>query len=121
MSTYTTTFCPTCGQQIANKIVIHYQKTTTFLDGGDGTNRIVVKNIEVVETVTVDKLVKSILQSPEIDIKNGMDIVELQEILIDIFGIAENSLSDIIEVIKSELGLYCPDNEHLKFVETSNT
>lgn len=87
--------------------------------GGD--TKIVVKTIDIIKTITVDTLVKDILQSPEMEFVDGINRSEMHKLLKDKFGIAENSVSDIIEVIQSELDLHCPDNnKHLQFVETSN-
>ncbi len=63
-----------------------------------------VKNVDIIETITLSALVDSILQSPEVNIKN-MDFEELNILLKNGFGIAENSVCKVIEAIEQQIDM----------------
>lgn len=63
-----------------------------------------VKNVDIIETITLSALVDSILQSPEVNIKN-MDFEELNILLKNGFGIAENSVGKVIEAIEQQIDI----------------
>lgn len=105
--------CPVCGNlnfvNIKQKIVEHYENGhlvgTDFMDA------------ELKETVSADKLVDDILSSLAEHLYNGITIKKLCKMLHDIYGIVEDFCCDMIQKIKYELCMYCPDRCHLYFVD----
>jgi hypothetical protein len=75
-----------------------------------------VTNVSVTESVKVEVLVSDIIRMAGAYIHNGMTIQELLTILKNVFGIAERYCFDLVQAIKIELDMYCPDREHLYFV-----
>ena len=77
----------------------------------------ILEDIDVRETVTEDQLVRDVLRELMEHIYNGISISELCRILKDNFGILSRYCCDLIQSLKIELDMYCPDREHLYFVE----
>jgi hypothetical protein len=71
---YIETICPACGEPIAPEVAINYRKITTISD-----TRIVVKNVEVRETMTLEELVQNIIITVEPLIKKGIGVQDLRE------------------------------------------
>jgi hypothetical protein len=76
----------------------------------------VVKNIDVMETIAIEDLVRDIIRTLRVSIIDGIRIEELCTLIKKTFGIAKIYCYDIIEQIKIELDLYSPDKQHLYFV-----
>jgi len=108
---YLETVCPHCGQPLASDVVISYQKTTTAT-----ATCIVVKNVEVKETIYVEDLVEIIIDDIQSYLRDGISIQELYELIKTKFSITKTCIYDIIERIKFKLNLYSPDMNHLYFV-----
>ncbi len=76
----------------------------------------VVKDIDVKETVAIEDLARDAISALRSYITDGIRIEELCILLKTKFGIAKAYCCDVIEQIKIELDLYCPDREHLYYV-----
>jgi hypothetical protein len=76
----------------------------------------VVKNIDVMDTIAIEDLVRDIIHTLRFSITDGIHIEELCTLIKTKFGIAKAYCYDIIEQIKIELDLYSPDKQHLYFV-----
>jgi len=70
--------------------------------------------VETTETISEDELVRNILEST--CISDGIGMYELYETLKTCFGISPQVIHEIVDRIKIELDMYCPDREHLYFV-----
>jgi hypothetical protein len=77
----------------------------------------VLKTVETIETITEDDLVRDILRSLTGCISDGVAISELCEILNTVFGVSSQNVCEIVERIKLELDMYCPDRKHLYFIQ----
>lgn len=73
-------------------------------------------DIEVMDTCTLQDLARSVISELAGHIYDGIPKTELCRILKDKFRILERYCCDIIQQIKLELGLYCHDGVHLKYV-----
>lgn len=100
-----------------NHVAIDYIEITE-ISNSELTRRKILKGVDVVESVAMDDFMKDVINVLKGEIKNGMSINRLSDILKKQFGIAKNCISDVIEWLKIELDLYCPDQVHLYFVNT---
>lgn len=94
------TICPNCGKPAVSRVAIHYQKITSL--DGDAADKIVIKNVEITETISFETIVKNIIQSLNNSSKNIISNEELNYILKNTFGITKNSISDVINLLVEE-------------------
>lgn len=75
-----------------------------------------VSDIEVVDSLTEEELAHEVLKVLSNHIYNGISTSELCRILKEKFGILARYCCDLIQRLKIELDMYCPDHQHLYFV-----
>ncbi|MCS3923879.1 hypothetical protein [Methanosalsum natronophilum] len=73
--------------------------------------------MEIVSTVDKEQLVYDIFRELNGFIYHGITTHELCYILKDKFRVAYKYCCDIIEELKIKLDMYCPDREHLYYVD----
>jgi hypothetical protein len=101
--------CPNCHKTYYRNVQFHSQEIRT------GS---VLRTVETTETISEDELLKDILQSLNGCISDGIAIFELCKILNTAFGVSSQNICEIVERIKLELDMYCPDRKHLYFIQT---
>lgn len=77
-----------------------------------------VESVEVVDALTEKDIVRDILQGLHRIIHDGIEIEVLVGILKENYGITGVCCRELIERIKLELDMYCPDMKKLYFVES---
>lgn len=75
-----------------------------------------IKMVETTETISEEDLVLNIMRSVSNHVTDGMAIYELCETLKTCFEISPGHVCDLMQKIKIELDMYCPDRKHLYFV-----
>lgn len=104
---YVKTKCPTCGEPvcldllISEKVSLH---STEIID------------VQVLDTCTASELARGVISELAAHVYDGITKAELCRILKDKFRILERYCCDIIQQLKIELGLYCKDGIHLKYI-----
>ena len=104
---YVKSKCPICGNSNFHNIRIRIEETRTQLS---------IKDIEVTDTVTDEELAREILHGLKPYVYDGINVRELCKILKKYYSIAAAYCCDLIQRIKIELDMYCPDGKHLCFV-----
>ncbi len=74
--------------------------------------------ITVTETISEEELARDILMELEGYVYDGMTMDEFCKLLKKYFGVASRHCCDLIQRMKVELDMYCPDRQYLYFVET---
>ncbi|AAM05103.1 predicted protein [Methanosarcina acetivorans C2A] len=105
--------CPVCGTDVYHDLYVHVQKYRRL---GSQSHRYRITKMEIQDSQSENELVYNILQSLENTIHNGIKIEVLTGILKEDYGVTEPCCRDLIEKIKIELDMYCPDMETLYFV-----
>lgn len=77
--------------------------------------RYTINKIEVTDSVSEEELASTILYEIQNQIEDGVSVRQLCRIITDYYGVASNYCCDLIQRIKLELGMYCPDGGHLYY------
>lgn len=108
---YVKTQCPICGEgsyhNLRLRVVEEIKKHRSIFTLSD---------VDVTDTVTEEELAHEVLVVLRAHLYNGISTVELCRILKDKFGILARHCCDIIQRLKIEMDMYCPDKQHLYFV-----
>lgn len=104
---YVKTICPTCGEPVCLDLLV---REKVFLH----TSEII--DVQVLDTCTASELARDVIRELSSYVYDGITKNELCRILKDKFRILERYCCDIIQQIKIELGMYCNDGIHLKYV-----
>lgn len=102
------TTCKECG-----KIHYHNLRIVEHVITCNGETNNYIGAIHVKDSCTIDELVANIVHEISPYVVNGMTCDELEHILGECCGIMRGHEGDVVERIKCEMGLYCPDNMHL--------
>jgi hypothetical protein len=102
---YIKTKCPACGDE-------HYHNIR--LSRVISTSEIVAA--EITDTCSKEELASSVLHELANHVYNGISTHELCKMLKDQFGVLEQYCCDIVQQLKIEMDMYCPDRQHLYFV-----
>lgn len=103
---YLQTKCPVCNECAYHNIRLHVRNNYT-------TREIEVTAAEITDTCTTEELVGSVLHELATHVYNGITTRELCKILKEQFGILAQYCCDIVQRLKLELDMYCPDHLHL--------
>ncbi|WP_319508917.1 hypothetical protein [uncultured Methanolobus sp.] len=76
-----------------------------------------VDEMEVYDSVSEEELARQIVCELRGFIYNGMTVDEFCRILKKYYGVASKYCCDLIQRMKKELDMYCPDRQHLYYVE----
>ncbi|PQV43200.1 hypothetical protein [Methanohalophilus euhalobius] len=89
------------------------------LTSNDGSQMLsyLINNMEVDGTVTEEKIAHLVLQELRGHVYDGVTVNELCRILKKCFGVVAVYCCDLIQKLKLELDMYCPDKQHLYFVQ----
>lgn len=77
-----------------------------------------VDEMEVYDSVSEEELARQIVCELRGFIYNGMTVDEFCRILKKYYGVASKYCCDLIQRMKNELDMYCPDRQHLYYVES---
>jgi hypothetical protein len=113
---YIRTHCTHCGQPDYHDIKLHALEHTVFDDLTHAT-RYSVEHIEVAETLSEEEMAHAVMQELRGYVQDGVTVQELCNVLKRYFGVVANHCCDLIQRLKIEMDLYCPDRSHLYFVE----
>ncbi|WP_048065460.1 hypothetical protein [Methanosarcina acetivorans] len=105
--------CPVCGTDVYHDIFVHVQKYRRF---GSQSHKYRVTKIKIQDSQSEDELKYNILQNLSNLVYNGIEIEILDGILKENYGVTGDCCRDLIERIKIELNMYCPDMKKLYFV-----
>lgn len=108
------TKCTICGNADYQDIRLHALERTVF-DDLSHARRYTIEHIEVSETISEEEMAALIMRELRGQLKNGVSVEELCRIIRDYFGVASKYCCDIIQRIKYEAGMYCPDKKHLYY------
>ena len=72
--------------------------------------------MEVCDTVSEEELARCIICELKDYMYDGMTVDEFCKLLKKYYGVASKYCCDLIQRMKIELDLYCPDRQHLYFV-----
>ncbi|SFM40275.1 hypothetical protein [Methanolobus profundi] len=108
---YIKTNCPICGESLFHDLRI-YEKQTITADSSERE----IRRIDVLETCTPEELARSALHVLADHVYNGISTNELCKILREKFGVLEQYCCDLIQQLKIEMDMYCPDRQHLYYV-----
>ncbi|AKB37884.1 hypothetical protein MSSAC_3294 [Methanosarcina siciliae C2J] len=112
--------CPVCGAEMYHDIRLSALEHLHF-EGERQACRYVVENIEIQDSLTEEELVRSILQSLQKVIHDGIEVETLIGILEENYGVTGSCCMELIEKIKLELDMYCPDRKRLYFADLGET
>ena len=110
--------CPVCSTDVFHDIRVKSFKYRQF-EGDLQAYKYMVKNIEITDTLTEKDLIEDILKSLQKIIHDGIEVEVLAGILKENYGVTGACCRDLIERIKMELDMYCPDMKKLYYVESN--
>ncbi len=108
------TCCTNCNNADFHNVKLHALEHTVF-DDLTHACRYAIERIEVADTLSEEEMAARIMQELKGLIRNGVDIKELCRVVKEYFGVAAKYCCDIIQRIKLEVGMYCPDRKHLYY------
>ena len=82
----------------------------------NGQSNIKVDEMEVCDTVSEEELARCIIGELRTFMYNGMTVDEFCLLLKQYYGVASKYCCDLVQRMKKELDMYCPDRQHLYFV-----
>ncbi|WP_319507377.1 hypothetical protein [uncultured Methanolobus sp.] len=110
---YIKTNCPICRGALLHNLKI-YERETITADASTSE----IYRIDVTDSCTPEELAESAIQVLADHVYNGISTNELCKILKEKFGVLEQYCCDLVQQLKIELDMYCPDRQHLYYVET---
>ena len=108
---YIKTNCSKCGNSDFHDI--HWWIIGEIKDGQYNTK---VDEMEVCDTVSEEELARCIICDLRGVMYDGMTVDEFCHLLKQYYGVASKYCCDLIQRMKIEVGMYCPDRQHLYFV-----
>lgn len=109
---YIKTKCPYCENVLFHNVCVRVAAPHDCKN----ENGIILKTIEVRDSITEEGMVRHVLHTIKKYLSDGMEVRELCQILTTCYGIASDYCCDMIQRIKIELDMYCPDGKRLCFV-----
>lgn len=114
--TYINTRCTKCGNLDYHNLKLYCIEQIRF-DGKTDIHSYKIRDIEVTDTVSQEEFAESVLHELADHVYNGITTKELCRILERQFGVMARYCCDVIQRLKIELDMYCPDHNHLYYVE----
>ncbi|WP_370575443.1 hypothetical protein [Methanomethylovorans sp.] len=108
---YIRTVCPTCGEVVYHNLRIHERETIRA-----SNSFIEIMDIGTLDSCTAEDLAHDALKVLSNHIYDGIFTSELCRILKEKFGILARHCCDIVQQLKIELNMYCPDRQHSYYV-----
>lgn len=109
---YIKTKCTRCGNPDFHNIRVHGTQTPS----GPA-----IKSIEISDSISEEDMVSYVIHTVHRYIRDGIEVKELCGILTRCYGIAADYCCDLIQRIKLELDMYCPDRRHLYYVNQATS
>ncbi|MDA0525606.1 hypothetical protein [Methanococcoides alaskense] len=109
---YTKLPCPECGSE--NYHDLSFWIIQEIKAGKPSAH---VDEVYAEDSVTAEQLAQSVIQELRPFMDDGMTTDEFCKLLKKYFGVASRYCCDLIQRMMIELDMYCPDHEHLYFVE----
>jgi len=109
--------CPVCGSQAYYDIRLSALEYLHF-EGEKQACIYIIENIEVKYSLPEEEFVEGILRGVQEIVHDGIQVEFLIKVLGENYGVAGSCCMDLIEKIKLELDMYCPDNKRLYFAES---
>lgn len=109
---YVRTSCTRCSNADYQDLKLHALEHTVF-DDLTHAYRYSVENIEIADTISEEEMAARIMRELRGILRDGIEISELCKTIQECFGVAAKYCCDIIQRIKYEAGMYCPDRKHL--------
>lgn len=91
-------------------------KTEVIFDGERYSERKILENVEITDSISAEELANCIMCELKPHMYDGMTVDEFCKLLKKYFGVASKYCCDLIQRMKVELDMYCPDRKHLYFV-----
>ncbi|MHC1575987.1 MAG: hypothetical protein ACXQTE_01400 [Methanosarcinaceae archaeon] len=108
---YIKTKCSACGQENFHNL---HLRVLEVIRGGESSFS--VDDVLVTDTVAAEQLARDVLLELEGYVYDGISTDELCKMLKRYFGVAAKHCCDIIQRLKINLDMYCPDRKHLYYV-----
>ncbi|WP_319507171.1 hypothetical protein [uncultured Methanolobus sp.] len=113
---YVKSDCPyenrTCYHELRFRV-----KKEILLDGEEYREHRTITGIEITDTKSEEELVQCIINELQGIMYNGISTNELCKILKEKLSVLEQYCCDLVQQLKIELDMYCPDRQHLYYVE----
>ena len=109
--------CPHCKKRAYLDVNVHLLKHTKICASGKTETFTHIDELEVCDSVSEEEFARCILYELSNHIYDGITTEEFCKLLKKYFGVAAKYCCDIIQRMKIEMDMYCPDRQHLYFVE----
>ncbi|WP_135606843.1 hypothetical protein [Methanococcoides sp. NM1] len=113
---YEKTTCPHCSKTFYQNLRVRVREDV-YQRGSERIHKQTVTDVEMADSLSEEQLARDILLELEGYVYNGMTTDEFCKLLKKYFGVASKYCCDLIQRMKIELDMYCPDHQHLYFVE----
>lgn len=104
--------CPTCGEELYINIRMGYVVRVS-----KGIPTVGITDIEPTDTCTSSELLRDMIKTIKPLIKDGIPVIELHKMISIGHGLPEKYCYDILQKLKDEMELCCPDKEHLYHIK----
>ncbi|AFV22763.1 hypothetical protein Mpsy_0552 [Methanolobus psychrophilus R15] len=108
---YIKTNIPAYGGKLYHNLRIYERETII-----EGRSTREIYRIDVLDTCTPEELARSAMRALAGYVYNGISTNELCKILREKFGVLDQYCCDLVQQLKIELDMYCPDRQHLYYV-----
>ena len=113
---YIKTNCTKCGNADFHDIAIDVLEHIKIYSDSSQSVTNTIEDAEVCDTVSEEELARHVINELRPFMHDGMTTDEFCKILKKYYGVASKYCCDLIQRMKIELGMYCPDRQHLYFV-----
>jgi hypothetical protein len=107
--------CPYANRTCYHDVCFRVKNEILF-NGGEYTERQTVEDIQITDTLSEEELAWCIVCDLKGFMYDGMTVGEFCHLLKRYYGVASKYCCDLIQRMKVELDMYCPDRQHLYFV-----
>jgi hypothetical protein len=110
--------CPKCNEVFYQDLIVQCEEHHITFEDNRQMSYYLVKNLDVKETVSEEEMAQSVIRELKGYVYNGITVRELYHTLQTYFGVVAIHCCDLIQRIKIDLDMYCPDREHLYYVNS---
>ena len=108
--------CPYGNRTCYHELRFRVKKEILF-DGENYREHQMIKDIEIKDTLSEEELARCIVYELKDFMYHGITVDEFCKLLKKYYGVAAKYCCDLIQRMKNELDMYCPDRQHLYYVE----
>lgn len=108
--------CPKCKESFYQDLLVHCVEHHITFEDYKQMSYYLVKNLDVKEIISEEEMAQSVVRELKGYVYNGITTKELCETLQKYFGIVAIHCCELIQRIKIDLDMYCPDRKHLYYV-----